>query len=101
MQDKKIQVKGARTLLQRIIDEATDASSNLGEVLRLCMRLGTTLKNDDLTAWARLEASGYNNAEELPDYRKIGVEVRGTFHGPFGSGLKNAHIPQGVIDIKT
>jgi hypothetical protein len=98
MSSKTIQVKGARPLLKRIIDEATDASSNLGEVLRLCMRLGTILKNDDLTAWARLEASGYDHDDDLPEYRQIPVEVRGTFYGPFQSGIKNAHIPKSAVD---
>lgn len=34
---------------------------------------------------------------ELPDYRTIGVSYRGTFSGPFGSGIKNAQIPPYLI----
>lgn len=94
----EVRAKDAGPLLQRIIDEATNASSNLGEVLRLCMRLGTILQNKELTAWARLEASGYGHEDELPEYRKIPIEARGTFYGPFQSGIKNAHIPKSVID---
>lgn len=35
----------------------------------------------------------------LPDYRIVGVTYKGTFSGPFGSGIKNAPIPP--ILIKT
>lgn len=100
MGKKEIPTKEASTLLKRVIDEATDSSSNIGEVLRLCMRLGTILKNEELTAWARLEASGYPHEGELPEYRKIPVEARGTFFGPFQSGIKNAHIPKSAIDAE-
>lgn len=85
-------------LTSRIKDGSTSADAPLGEVLRLCMRLGKLLGNEDLVNWARMEVSGYVKAEDLPDYRKMSSESRGIFYGPFGSGIKNAHIPSGIIE---
>lgn len=87
-------------LMKKIRDGATSSDTSLGEVLRLCMRLGQQLSNKELTTWARKEASGYKGEDDLPDYRKLATEVRGTFRGPFGSGLNNAHIPKLSIDKK-
>lgn len=58
------------------------------------------MKNDDLSTWARLEGSGYDDKNDLPEYRKINVQVLGKFLGPFGSGLDNAPIPPSAIDKK-
>lgn len=88
------------SLMKQIRDGATSSDIPLGQVLRLCMRLGQQLSNEELMTWARKEASGYENMEELPDYRVLPAEVRGDFFGPFQSGLKNAQIPRSVIDEK-
>lgn len=86
------------SLLKKIRDGSTSDAMPMGELLRLCMRLGLQLGNKELVQWARSEASGYKEESELPDYRKMAAEVRGTFYGPFQSGVKNAHIPKSVID---
>jgi hypothetical protein len=70
----------------------------LSEVLRLCMRLGKQLGNDELIKWARSEATGYDGWDSLPDYRVLSTNVKGTFFGPFGTGLKNVGIPQAVVE---
>lgn len=99
--EKKLSnAKEVTLLLKRIREGATSSTAPLGEVLRLCMRLGKQLKNEELVRWARMEASGYSKAEDLPDYRKMPTESRGHFSGPFGSGLRNAHIPNSVIEEK-
>jgi len=85
-------------LLGQIEEGSTSTNVPLTEILRLCMRLGNQLGNKELVAWARMEASGYSEASELPDYRKLPTESRGDFYGPFGSGLKNAHIPNAAIE---
>ena len=84
--------------MKQIRDGATSSDVPLGQVLRLCMRLGQQLANKELMDWARKEASGYSDSMELPDYRIIPTEVRGNFIGPFQSGLKNAHIPKSSIE---
>lgn len=95
---KKLDTTEIRELIDRIRDGSTGISTPLGEVLRLCMRLGKLLGNEDLVSWARMEVSGYTKAEDLPDYRKMPSESSGDFYGLFGSGVKNAHIPNSVIE---
>src|SRR5712691_5486770 len=85
-------------LLRRINEGATNSQTPLGEVLRLCLRLGRLLNNKELSDWAKAEAGGYESVDSLPDYRIFGTEVRGTFFGPFGRSLDNVSIPQAVID---
>lgn len=95
---KKLNMAEVRDLIDRIRDGSTDSTTPLGEILRLCMRLGKLLGNEDLLTWARMEVIGYEKAEDLPDYRKMSSESSGDFYGPFGSGVKNAHIPNSLIE---
>jgi hypothetical protein len=85
-------------LIKQIKEGATGSSMALGEILRLCMRLGQELRNDELLTWARSEATGYSDAEKLPDYRKMHTPVNGDFLGPMGSGLRNAIIAESAIE---
>src|SRR6266567_3116132 len=85
-------------LLRRINEGATNSQTPLGEVLRLCLRLGRLLNNKELSDWAKAEAGGYKSTDDLPDYRIFNTEVRGSFSGPFGSGLSNVSIPQAVVE---
>ena len=87
-------------LLRRINEGATNSQTPLGEVLRLCLRLGSLLDNKELSAWAKAEAGGYESADNLPDYRIFETEVRGTFSGPGGSAIENALIPKSHIEEK-
>jgi AbiTii len=85
-------------LLRRINEGATNSQTPLGEVLRLCLRLGRLLNNQELSDWAKAEAGGYESIDSLPDYRIFETEVQGTFFGPYGRNLSNASIPQAVIE---
>lgn len=85
-------------LVKTARDGATGSAMQIGELLRVCMRLGSALSNEELLDWARKEASGYDENDILPDYRVISAEARGDFLGPFQSGLKNAQIPNSIID---
>lgn len=66
--------------------------------MRLCLRMGSLLRNKELSDWAKAEAGGYNSISNLPDYRIFHTEVRGTFLGSYGSSLSNMPIPQAIID---
>lgn len=85
-------------LLREINKGATDESTSLGNLLRLCMRLGKQLDNSELIEWARSETTGYENEHTLPDYRVLDTEVMGNFHGPFGSGIRNTGIPMHLTE---
>jgi len=55
--------------------------------------LATCLGNDDFKRWIDRELSGYENKDDLPEYRILSVNSKGHFGGPFGSGIRNADIP--------
>lgn len=81
------------SLLRQIQDAAIDSSIDLPTLLRKCKVLAARLGNDDLKLWIDRELSGYENREDLPEYRILSVNSKGHFGGPFGSGLRNADIP--------
>lgn len=45
---------------------ATNSSTPLGEVMRLCLRLGRLLNDQELNDWAKAEAGGYEDTKALP-----------------------------------
>ncbi len=75
-------------LLHRINEGATDSSTPLEEVMRLCLRLGWLLGNKELSDWAKAEAGGYTPKVSLPDYRIFETQVQGTFWGRLAVALK-------------
>jgi hypothetical protein len=83
-------------LLHLINEGATSSHTPLGEVMRLCLRLGRLLDNKELGDWAKAEAKGYDSKDSLPDYRIFDTAVKGIFWGPGGSSIKNS-IPKSVV----
>ncbi|ARA74749.1 hypothetical protein LES60_05405 [Pectobacterium brasiliense] len=81
------------SLLRQIQDAAIDSSIDLPTLLRKCKVLAARLGNDDFKRWIDSELSGYDNKEDLPEYRILRVNSKGHFGGPFGSGLRNADMP--------
>ena len=81
------------SLLRQIQDAAIDSSIDLPTLLRKCKVLAARLGNDDFKRWIDSELSGYDHTDDLPEYRIFGVNSKGHFSGPFGSGLRNADIP--------
>lgn len=81
------------SLLREIQDAAVDSSIDLPMLLRKCKVLAARLGNEDFKRWIDNELSGYDEKEDLPDYRILDVNSKGHFSGAFGSGLRNADIP--------
>ncbi|WP_082360398.1 hypothetical protein [Paracidovorax avenae] len=81
------------SLLRQIQDAAIDSSVNLPTLLRKCKVLAARLGNDDFKRWIDNELSGYENKDDLPEYRVLSVNSKGHFGGAFGSCLRNADIP--------
>lgn len=79
--------------LQKSLMNNEDIAPILLKLRYLASRLGS----DPLAEWVKYEAEGYPNGVEVPDYRIIGVHYKGTFSGPFGSGIQNAPIPPYII----
>lgn len=87
------------SLLHQIQESVVQDGSSLGPILLKLRLLAARLGSNDLEEWVKHESEGYPQDAVLPDYRIVGVTYKGTFSGPFGSGIKNAPIPP--ILIKT
>lgn len=70
---------------------------DVGRVLLKLRFLASRLGSDLLEEWINFELDGYPEEIAVPNYRKIGVTYKGTFTGPFGSGLNNVPIPPALI----
>ncbi|MDC7865058.1 hypothetical protein [Pantoea ananatis] len=85
------------SLLHQIQESVVQDGSSLGPILLKLRLLAARLGSNDLEEWVKHESEGYPLEALLPHYRIVGVTYRGTFSGPFGSGIKNAPIPPIVI----
>ncbi|WP_457592831.1 AbiTii domain-containing protein [Hydrogenimonas sp.] len=86
------------SLLQQIQESVVEEGSDLGTILLKLRLLAARLGSDILEEWVKHESEGYPKDAEVPSYRIVGVTYRGTFSGPFGAGIKNAQIPQYLIE---
>jgi hypothetical protein len=84
-------------LLEEIQNAAVDANSDLGTLLRKCKLLAARLGSKPLEDWLIWESNGYPDDVRVPEYRVWSLSVKGHFAGPFGSGLRNAPIPQACL----
>ncbi len=85
------------SLLHQIQESVVQDGSSLGPILLKLRLLAARLGSNDLEEWVKHESEGYPRDAVLPDYRIVGVTYKGTFSGPFGSGIKNAPIPPMLI----
>jgi len=86
------------SLLQQIQESIVEEGADLGSILLKLRVLAARLGSDILEEWVKYESEGYPRDAEVPPYRVVGVTYRGTFSGPFGSGIKNAQIPTYLIE---
>lgn len=84
--------------LLREIQASLMQGQDIGPILLKLRLLASRLGSDLLEEWVKHESEGYPVGVDVPDYRKIGVAYKGTFNGPFGSGIKNAPIPPYLIE---
>jgi hypothetical protein len=85
-------------LLDEIIEAATDGKYPLPDILRKCLRLGHELKNERLKAWATQELNGYQDGQDLPEYRTVHGRAKGNFVGPGHMQYKSYVIPSVVLE---
>tara|TARA_R110001606_G_scaffold6158_1_gene27795 strand:- start:671 stop:1564 length:894 start_codon:yes stop_codon:yes gene_type:complete len=88
------------SLLREIQNAAIDSNTELAALLRKCKVLAARLGNPEFKQWVESELSGYDDIDDLPNYRILQVNSKGHFSGPFQSGLRNASIPLMCIDEK-
>lgn len=86
------------SLLHQIQEEIVKENADLSSVLLKLRLLASRLGSEVLEEWVRHESEGYPNDIDVPSYRIVGMSFKGTFLGPFGSGIKNAPIPTYIVE---
>jgi len=85
-------------LLDDIIELGAGDKSSVSTLLRKCLVLAHTLKNDRLKDWAENELNGYTSDDDsVPDYRKTSAPAKGLFLGPYGAEIRNQPIPPAML----
>jgi hypothetical protein len=64
-------------LLDDIIELAVDNSGPIGNLLRKCLVLEQQAKNEKFKVWLNQELDGYDNPDDLPEYRRFNCVNRG------------------------
>lgn len=83
--------------MHQIQESVVQEGADLGSILLKLRFLASRLGSDVLEEWVKHESEGYPNDVDVPSYRVIGISYKGTFSGPFGSGIQNAPIPTHLI----
>lgn len=86
------------SLLHQIQESVVQEGSDLGSILLKLRLLAARLGSDILEEWVKHESEGYPDTAEIPSYRIAGITYKGSFSGPFGSGIQNAPIPPYLIE---
>jgi hypothetical protein len=86
------------SLLHQIQESVVQEGSDLGSILLKLRLLAARLGSDILEEWVKHESEGYPDTTDVPSYRIAGITYKGSFSGPFGSGIKNAPIPPYLIE---
>lgn len=98
LQQPKNHLEGIKvSLLHEIQESVVQEGADLGSILLKLRFLASRLGSDVLEEWVKHESEGYPKDVEVPSYRIVGVSYKGTFSGPFGSGIQNAPIPSYLI----
>lgn len=85
-------------LLHEIQTSVVQEGAHLGPALLKLRLLAARLGSEPLEEWIKHESEGYPRDSEIPSYRVVGVSYRGTFSGPFNSGISNAQIPGQLVE---
>lgn len=87
-------------LVGELIDDIVNPQISLSSILRKAKVLASSLRNEEFKKWIDNELNGYNNGEEIPDYRQFNGVNYGDFFGPFGAELRNAPIHTLILPEK-
>ena len=89
--------KNRGSLVAQLQNDVVDSGVPISDILRKAKVLASLLKNEEFKHWIDAELKGYDNADDLPDYRKFRPVNLGTFSGPFGKMIKNFPIPVALL----
>jgi hypothetical protein len=85
-------------LLDEIIDLAADDKRSIGVLLRRCLVLAHQIRNERLKTWATKELNGYQEGDDLPEYRLTPAQANGNFVGWGHSQVNGYPIPPAVLE---
>ncbi|WP_377645004.1 hypothetical protein [Oryzobacter terrae] len=81
------------TLLSSLIDDTAGSSVGLAELLRRVRILSSRAGVPDIGVWAKCEAEGYDDVDDVPSYRgPLPTQVFVDFTGPYGSSIRRVPI---------
>ena len=84
------------SLVAQLQKEVVDSGVPISDILRKAKILASQLKNKEFKRWIDAELKGYDNTDNLPDYRKFTPINLGTFTGSFGKVVNNVGTPRCV-----
>lgn len=85
------------SLVNDLITEVVDSSSDLSQVLRKARVLASELRSEELRVWAEAESSGYKDKDALPDYRVSTASNFGNFVASLGRHASGLNIPLSLL----
>jgi len=65
-----------KSLVIELQKECLDSSVSVNQVLRKALIIAKKVADDDFITWIKKELNGYENKEDLPDYRKVNGEFK-------------------------
>jgi len=65
------------SIVQQLQSEALDQNCSVSQLLRKARIVAVKLELDDFNEWITNELEGYEDSEDIPDYRTIYVELKG------------------------
>lgn len=83
--------------VEQLREEIIDNRISLSTALRRAKVLAVKLNILELEKWIDAELDGYNDQDELPDYRSITTRSVGNFSGSFGRFLQAHPIPPAIL----
>lgn len=86
------------SILAEIQAAVLNPDAKLSAILLKLRFLASRLGSEPLADWVKYETDGYPKDVQVPNYRIVGVQYKGTFSGPLGSGINNAPIPSAIIE---
>ena len=92
--------KDGGSLVAQLQREVVNSGVPISDILRKAKILASQLKNKEFKRWIDAELKGYDNADNLPDYRKCRPINLGTFSGSFGKVANNIPIPVALLPEK-
>jgi hypothetical protein len=85
-------------LLDDIIEAATDDKIPIGTLLRKCLVLEQSFKNEKFRAWLNNELDGYDKTDDLPTYRSFNAVSYGHFIGSHGRQLHDQPLALHILE---